>query len=134
MAEIASLRKNQNYICKRELITRLFKQTSYNEEIENRIRNYNHVTVHAVDHFYSTFKNSPKWHCTFVYQQGLEPSDTVKQLLTTCKNATRKSEYEINETKWVPNEQKLRLHKDYARFWYFNGFDGPSNRHKTIQP
>lgn len=106
MAELAALRKNQQYICKRELITRLFKDTSYNEKLDTKISKLNRVTNNHIDHFYSTVKNCKEWNCTFVYQKGMEQKVNIDSIMDTCLCATKNKSVNVAQVAWEPKVSK----------------------------
>lgn len=101
MAEIASLRTNQSYICKRELLTRLFNNTPYGEDIGEKLEMYRYVTPQKLQSFYNEFKSTEEWNCTMVYPKGKQPN--LKALLATCKNAFE-SKRKTQPHQWVRNE------------------------------
>lgn len=99
MAEMASLNNDQSYMCKQELMTRLFDNTPYGEDLQMKIAGYRHLTSEQVGNFYKSIQNSEQWNCTLVYPKGKQPN--VKDLLSTCKRASKSDKVETEKLTWV---------------------------------
>jgi zinc protease len=110
-AELASLKDSQMYQTKRELVTRLFKNTKYEETIEQKISRNFEVNMDRVDSFYDKIvKHNENWNGTVVYPERVTVSNIIPTVLGTSKTAKRSDPTNEQENKWeaLPREAAFK--------------------------
>ena len=104
VAEINSLKQQDKYQAKEMLITKMFKNTSYNESIAYKTNNIGKLSEHNVKFFYLGNVQKPKqWYCTITTPKKMAEQN-FKNILNKVKcTALFASKYEGNlpsKVKW----------------------------------